>query len=67
MAATFKKGDVLRLKALIPQGSVEKVQMNADGEIQYLITWADPDGDSNQRWFGEGEVELMAAPTVLTT
>ena len=59
MASTFKKGDVLRLKALVPQGAVEKIQMTEDGEVQYLITWADPDGDTNQRWFSETEVELV--------
>lgn len=57
MASTYKKGDVLRLKAVVPQGAVEKIQMTDEGEVQYLISWSDPDGDTNQRWFSETEVE----------
>jgi hypothetical protein len=58
MASTFKKGEILKIKALIPQGPVEKIQMTEDGVVQYLISWADEDGEPHQRWFDETEVEL---------
>lgn len=47
----FKKGDVVKLKAVVPQGPVVKMRMDDDGLVEYLIEWTDADGQTQQRWF----------------
>jgi uncharacterized protein YodC (DUF2158 family) len=58
MSTEFKKGDVVRLKAVIPQGPVEKLRMDDDGNVFYLISWIDAAGASQSRWFREDELKL---------
>jgi uncharacterized protein YodC (DUF2158 family) len=55
--AAFKKGDNVRLKAVVPQGPVIKMAMDDDGNVSYLLEWTDADGQVNQRWFQEGQLE----------
>ena len=52
----FKKGDRLRVKAVVPEGPVTAMRMSDDGVVSYLIEWADADGVTQQRWFAEDEV-----------
>ena len=52
----FKKGDVVRVKAIVPEGPVAALRMSEDGVISYLIEWSDVDGVSQQRWFTEDEL-----------
>jgi uncharacterized protein YodC (DUF2158 family) len=59
MASTFKKGDVVKVPAVSPQGPVQSIRMLEDGEVQYLIEWQDADGQPQQRWFNE--TQLTAA------
>jgi uncharacterized protein YodC (DUF2158 family) len=59
MAMAFKKGDVVRVKAVVPEGPVIALRMTEDGVIYYLIEWTDTDGISQQRWFAEDQ--LMGA------
>jgi hypothetical protein len=54
-----KKGDVVRVKAVVPEGPVIALRMTEDGVIYYLIEWIDTDGISQQRWFAEDQ--LMGA------
>lgn len=54
--ATFKKGDVVRVKAVVPEGPVAAMRMSEDGVVSYLIDWTDLDGNSQQRWFTEDEL-----------
>ena len=56
MATTFKKGDVVKLIATVPQGPVEALRMDEDGNFQYLISWADPNGIVQSRWFDEAQL-----------
>lgn len=58
MAAAFKINDVVKLNVTPPQGAVEKLQFNDLGEIEYLISWIDANGDSQTRWFKESELML---------
>lgn len=58
MAATFKINDVVKVNVNPPQGSVEKLQFNDLGEIEYLISWVDTNGNSQTRWFKESELML---------
>jgi uncharacterized protein YodC (DUF2158 family) len=54
--ADFKKGDTVKLKGVIPQGPVESMRMDEDGNVQYLISWADVNGTTQTRWFDEDQL-----------
>jgi uncharacterized protein YodC (DUF2158 family) len=56
---TFKKGDTVRLNAVLPQGPVVALRMDEDGNVSYLVEWTDADGAQQQRWFEESQ--LVAA------
>jgi hypothetical protein len=56
MMATFKKGDVVKLTGVIPQGPVLAMRMDEDGNVSYLIEWTDAIGSTQQRWFAESEL-----------
>ena len=55
----FKKGDRVRVKAVVPEGPVVALRMSEDGAVSYLIEWTDMAGDTHQRWFTEDQ--LMGA------
>jgi hypothetical protein len=54
--AKFKKGDAVKIKAVIPQGPVVALRMDEDGVIYCLVEWTDVDGTVQQRWFAEDEL-----------
>lgn len=54
--ATFKKGDVVKLNAVVPQGPVVSMRMDEDGNVSYLVEWTDADGVAQQRWFAEDQL-----------
>lgn len=54
--ATFKKGDTVKVVAVIPQGPVESMRMDEDGNVQYLISWTDLSGAEHSRWFDEAQL-----------
>ena len=53
MATEFKKGQVVRVRAVIPEGPVQALRMDEDGTVYYLIQWTDVDGVAQERWFAE--------------
>lgn len=53
----FKVGDVVKVKAVVPQGPVTKMRMDEDGTIWYLMSWSNSDGTNSERWFSEAEIE----------
>jgi hypothetical protein len=53
----FKKGDVVKLKAVVPQGPVVKLRMDEDGVIWCLMEWTAEDGQVHSRWFMDSELE----------
>ena len=57
MATTFVKGANVRVKSVVPQGPVEKLRMDEDGNFFYLISWVDINGVTQSRWFAEDELE----------
>lgn len=57
----FKKGDIVRLQAVIPEGPVMALRMSEEGEISYLVEWVDAEGETQQRWFSQDQ--LTAAGT----
>lgn len=54
--ATFKKGDVVKLKAVVPTGPVVSMRMDDDGNVQCLVEWLDENGAKQQRWFDEDQL-----------
>ena len=56
MATTFKKGDVVKAVAVIPQGPVIALRMDEDGNVTYLVEWTDVDGQAQERWFEESQL-----------
>lgn len=55
MATAFKKGDVVKLNVVIPQGPVQAIRMDDEGTVSYLVEWEDTDG-YKQRWFEEDQL-----------
>lgn len=53
MATEFKKGQVVRVREVVPQGPVQALRMDEDGTVFYLIQWTDADGVAQERWFAE--------------
>ena len=54
----FKIGDVVRLKTVVPQGPVVRMRMDEEtGAVSYLVEWTDQDGQTQQRWFSESQLE----------
>jgi hypothetical protein len=41
MATKFVKGQEIKVNAVIPQGPVEKLRMDEDGNFFYMISWTD--------------------------
>ena len=56
MATAFKKGDVVKAVAVVPQGPVLALRMDEDGVVSYLIEWTDVEGETQQRWFEESQL-----------
>jgi len=56
MATTFKKGDTVKLVVAVPQGPVEALRMDEDGNFFYLVSWTDADGAVQSRWFEEAQL-----------
>lgn len=61
MATAFKKGDIVEVKAVSPKGPVQALRMDEDGNVYYLIEWADIDGVAQQRWFEESTLTASGA------
>jgi hypothetical protein len=59
MATKFSKGQEVKLKAVVPQGPVEALRMDEDGNFFYLIAWTDTNGTQHKRWFSEGDLEAV--------
>jgi hypothetical protein len=54
--AKFKKGDEVKVSIVIPQGPVEAFQLDENGDMQYLLSWTDDNGATQQRWFNESDL-----------
>jgi hypothetical protein len=51
MATKFAKGQA------VPEGPVQALRMDEDGNFFYMIEWTDADGNVTQRWFEEAQLE----------
>jgi hypothetical protein len=59
MPTTFTKNQNVRLKVVTPEGPVAALRMNEDGQFFYLVQWTDADGEVQQRWFKEEDLEAV--------
>lgn len=56
MANKFKKGDVVKVKAVVPSGPVQAFRMDDDGVVYCKLAWTDGNGNDHERWFAEDEL-----------
>lgn len=56
MAATFPVGTVVKVNVDVPQGPVEKIRFNDAGDVEYLFSWTDVEGNPQSRWFVEASL-----------
>ena len=56
MATKFVKDQQVKVKAVVPQGPVQKLRMDEDGNFFYLLSWTDESGNTHQRWFKEADL-----------
>lgn len=56
MPASFKPGVQVKLNIAPPQGEIQKLDVDQDGNIQYLVQYVDSTGATQQRWFKEDEL-----------
>ena len=56
MATKFAKGQAVKLIAVVPEGPVQALRMDEDGNFFYMIEWTDADGNVTQRWFTEDQL-----------
>ena len=59
MATKFAKGQEVKLVAVVPQGPVQALRMDEEGNFFYLVEWTDVEGNVQSRWFEEAQ--LVAA------
>jgi hypothetical protein len=58
MATKFAKGNTVRLVGVVPQGPVQALRMDEEGNFFYLMEWTDSEGNTQQRWFAEDQLEV---------
>ena len=56
MATKYVKGQEVKAIGVVPQGPVEALRMDEDGNFFYLISWTDSDGVTQSRWFAEADL-----------
>lgn len=56
MATKFKKGDVVKLNVMVPNGPILAYRMDDDGVVYCLLEWVDVDSTTQQRWFKEDDL-----------
>lgn len=56
MATKFSKGQTVKLNTVVPTGEVTKLRMTDDGDVEYLMSWTDMDGNVQERWFQENQL-----------
>lgn len=56
MATKFAKGQTVKAVGTVPQGPVQALRMDEDGNFFYMIEWTDANGVQHQRWFAEAEL-----------
>jgi hypothetical protein len=50
---------MVRVKTVVPQGTVEALRMDEDGVVYCRLTWTDVNGVSQTRWFAESSLQAV--------
>lgn len=58
MATKYAKDELVKVNSVVPQGPVEKLRMDEDGNFFYLISWTNAEGVTQQRWFAEADLTV---------
>lgn len=53
----IKVGEQARIKTHVPQGTVLERRFDADDNIEYRLEYTDANGEVQQRWCKEAELE----------
>jgi hypothetical protein len=56
MATAFKKGNVVKVVAVVPSGPVLALRMDDEGTVSYLVEWIDVTKQTQQRWYEESQL-----------
>jgi hypothetical protein len=56
MATKFAKNQEVKVIVVVPQGPVQALRMDEDGNISYLVQWMDANGATQHRWFAENQL-----------
>jgi hypothetical protein len=56
MATKFAKNQEVKVSVVVPQGPVQALRMDEDGNISYLVQWMDANGATQHRWFAENQL-----------
>lgn len=59
MATKFSKGQDVKLATVVPQGPVKALRMDENGTFFYLVEWTDAEGNGQERWFEEAQLEAV--------
>jgi hypothetical protein len=59
MATKFIKGQEVKVSSVVPQGPVEALRMDEDGNFFYKITWVDEKNNQQERWFAEEDLQAV--------
>jgi len=57
MALAFQKGQTVSLKVTTPSGPVVGFKVDGAGNVSYLVEWTNAEGQTDQRWFAEDELQ----------
>ena len=59
---TIAKGDIARLVQPVVQGEVTSIKFDENtGAKRLQLSWEDGDGNPQERWFTEGDLEFVSA------
>ena len=54
------KGTTVRQVVPVITGTIERFEVDQEtGELQYLVAWTDANGDSQSKYFKDGEIEAV--------
>lgn len=56
MAASFKIGQTVKVNAVVPQGPVQQLTVDQEGNITYLVEWTNAEGITHQAWYKEDQL-----------
>jgi hypothetical protein len=57
----MEEGQTVRLITPVIQGQITDTRYNKDAKgLEHLVNWTDANGNVQERWFIEGELEVVA-------